>query len=324
MPRFHVVSVVVLGLALSSGVALAQDAAERPAPLAPTMQAPLEKSRAAIAECRERRLRKELSTYKESAECSNPKIFAAWREANYPHMDLITAWLNAREAASEKVDQKAITAEEFERQMDELTVRLTAEERRRRAGLVNAPDSDLALQLPPAAKVVGVATPPGEEKLAAKKSAAARERPAANNQFNAPSPDTGVRSMAALATLDAAKPSVAAGVGGPFVPVNPNSPAARAAMARAAAASAPGEGSSGLYAELASQRSEAEARLAFHALQVKYQTVLGGRDAVIRRSDDRDQGAYYRVEIGPLSPDQADGLCGNIKAAGGQCVPRYE
>jgi hypothetical protein len=130
--------------------------------------------------------------------------------------------------------------------------------------------------------------------------------------------------MGALAMLDAANPNAPAGVGGPFVPVNPNSPAARAAMARAMAASAPGEGSSGLYAQLASQRSEAEARLAFHALQVKYQTVLGGRDAVIRRSDDRDQGTYYRVEIGPLSPDQADGLCGNIKAAGGQCVPRYE
>ena len=322
MPRLHVVSLVALGLTASLCGALAQDAAEQRVPS--IMQAPLEKSRAAIAECRERRLRNELATYKQSAECSSPKIFAAWRDANYPHMDLITMWLNARKSASEKVDQKIITLQEFERQMDELTIRLTAEEQRRRAGLINSADNQLQLQLPPSARVVGVVTPPGQEKLAAKKSAAARARAAANNQYVDLPSGTGVQSVGALSMLDSTNPTAPEGVGGPFVPVPANSPAARAAQARAAAAAAPGEGSSGLYAHLSSQRSEAEARVAFRTLQGQYPTILGGSDAVISRADDASQGTYYRVEVGPLTAGQADQLCGNIKAAGGQCVPRYE
>ena len=112
---------------------------------------PVEITRAAIAECRDRMLHKEFRTYRESAQCASPKIFAAWRDANYPHMDLITAWLNARETASEYVDAKRITPKEFERQMLEMTNRVTAEEQRRRAGLLTPSDSELQLQLPPEA-----------------------------------------------------------------------------------------------------------------------------------------------------------------------------
>ena len=339
MSRALHVSVFVLGLVVCSYAALAQDGsptdfpAALPAPAAstapgmpavsPVMQSAVEKSRIAIEQCRERRLRKELKSYLESAQCSDPKIFAAWQEANYPHMDLVTAWLNAREEASQKVDQHLITPKQFDEQMDALTARLTAEEKRRRSGLLSVAGTDLQLQLPPPAQVVGVATPPGQEKLQAKKSAAARERAAASASDRAS--DTGsVGSLAAVSSLDSRTPKAQAGIGGPFVPVNPNSPAARAALARAAAAAAPGEGSSGLYAQLASQRSEAEARLVFRALQAQYSTVLGGRNAVIRRADDASQGTYYRVEIGPLTAGQANELCDGLKAAGAQCVPRYE
>jgi hypothetical protein len=319
MSRLAISSLVVLALAAGASSAQAQDAAAQPMPS--VMQTPVEKSRAAIEECRDRRLRKEIATYKDSADCSDPQIFAAWKAANYPHMDLITAWLNAREAASEKVDQKTMTPEEFEREMDALTVRLTAEEARRQGGLVSTADSDLALQLPPAAKVVDVVTPAAQQKLAAKKSAAARARAATSAQGVGP-PASG--SVASLSTFDSTKPRAQEGVGGPFIPVNPNSPAARAVMARAAAAAAPGEGSSGLYAQVASQRSDAEARLVFRALQAQYPDLLGGRDAVIRRTDDANEGSFYRVEIGPLSSGQADALCGGLKSAGARCVPRYE
>jgi hypothetical protein len=336
MMRF-VVSLIALGLAVSQ--ARAQDASQTatdaepqaaPASLSfpareappsvappvatPAMQAPIERSRAAIEECRQRRLRGEIKTYKESAQCSNPQIFAAWKAVNYPHMDLITAWLDAREAESDKVDQKQITPEQFERDMDALTVRLTAEERRRRGGLVSAADSDLSLQLPPPTKVLGVATPPAQDKLAAKKSAAARTR-AVQQPFD---PAAGPNTVGSLAPLNSPKPQ--SGVGGPFVPVDPNSPAARAVMA----AAAPGEGSGGLYAQLASQRSEGEARLTFRGLQAQYPTLLGTHDAVIRRADIPSQGTFYRVEVGPLSSGQIDELCGNLKAAGAQCVTRSE
>ncbi len=311
----------VATLLIWAGGASAQVAPQQTSPATATA---LEQSRQAIIECRERRLRHEFETYKQSAECSSPKIFAAWRAANYPHMDLITAWLNAREAASAQVDEKTLTPKQFEAQMDALTIRLTAEETRRRTGLVATADNELQLQLPQGADVVAVATPSGKEKEAAKKTAAARVRAAAVGRSAEPESNTGVAAVGTLSPLDNQKRSVAGGVGGPFVPVDPNSPAARAAMARAAAATAPGEGSSGLYAHLASQRSEAEARSAFRALQSQYPNFLGGRDAVIRRATDNDQQTYYRVEVGPLTQGQGDELCGNLKSAGGRCVLRSE
>lgn len=280
------------------------------------MAAPLERSREAIAECREKRLRGEIATYRQSAECSSPTIFAAWKEAGYPHMDLITAWLNAREAASAQVDQKTLTPEAFERQMGELTMRLTAEERRRSGGLVNAPDSGLELQLPPATKVTAVATRAGKERLAKKKTAEARA--AASVPYVDPATGTSVQNMDTLSNLDARKKSAQGGVGGPFVPVSQSAGSSRVATA------APSQSGSGLYVRLASQRSEGDARSAFRMLQQKFPNILGDRDAVIRRADISGQGAFYRVEIGPLSPGQADQLCGSLKAAGGQCIGQYE
>ncbi len=325
MPRFYVVSLAALALAAGGSAALAQSGLGQSLPA--VMQGPVEQSREAIDECRDRRLNKELSSYKESAQCSDPKIFAAWRDAHYPHMDLITEWLNAREAASAQVDQHQLTPQQFEQEMDQLTLRLTAEEQRRRAGLLATPDGQLQLQLPPGTQVIGVVTPPGQDKLTAKKSAAARDRAAASMalafaQPTDPSASASVGTMGLLAGLDGA--GGAGGVGGPFVPVSANSREARAALARQQAAAAPGEGSSGLYAHLASERSEAEARAIYRSLQAQYSTVLGDRDAVIRRVDDTGQGSFYRVEVGPLTSSDADRLCGNIKAGGGLCVPRYE
>lgn len=277
-----------------------------PPPQFATMAAPLEKSRAAIAECRERRLRGEIPSYRDSALCSNPRIFSAWREAGYQHMDLISEWLNVREAASAQVDQKTLTPEQFERQMGDLTIRLTAEERRRRAGLLVIPDNGLELQLPASTKVVAVAMPPGKEKLAKKKTAEARA--AANVPYGDPAAGPSVQALGAVSGLDTRKKGAAAGVGGPFVPLT----------------TPPPQGAGGLYVHLASQRSDADAHNAFRMLQQKYPDILSGRDAVIRRADLGGQGTFYRVEIGPLSPGQADQLCGSLKAAGGQCVTQYE
>lgn len=315
MSRSQTALLVAVALVAGGSGAFAQDGDH---PQMPSMfQAPLEKSRTAIAECREKRLRGEISSYAESARCSNRIIFVAWKEAGYPDMDLITQWLTAREAASEKVDQKVMAPKEFERQMGEITMRLTAEEQRRRAGLIYAADGALRLELPSSTQVLGVATPANEQKQAAKRSAAARTR-AASGEYVDPAKGTSVGAMGSLSPLDSSKPS--SGVGGPFVPVNPNSPAARAALARAA----PGEGSNGLYALLASQQSEADARAIYRMLQGKYPDILGNRAAVIRRADAGGQGTYYRVEVGPLTTAQADQMCSSIKQAGGQCMQHYE
>jgi hypothetical protein len=46
---------------------------------------------AAVAECNEKRKRGELKSLKATVECSNPKVYAAWKEAGEPNLDLLNA-----------------------------------------------------------------------------------------------------------------------------------------------------------------------------------------------------------------------------------------
>src|SRR6266699_3290644 len=73
--------------------------------------------------------------------------------------------------------------------------------------------------------------------------------------------------------------------------------------------------------QISSQRSESEAQASFRALQAKYPNVLGSRQPLIRRADLGSKGVYYRAQVGPFATaDDANQLCGNLKAAGGQCI----
>jgi cell division septation protein DedD len=83
--------------------------------------------------------------------------------------------------------------------------------------------------------------------------------------------------------------------------------------------SAPATGN--FVVQLTSQKSENDAQASFRALQAKYPSVLAGRQPVIRRADLGDRGTYYRAQVGPFqTAEQANDLCGNLKAAGGQCI----
>ena len=315
MPRLQITSLVATALLacgyLTGGSrVLAQDAGQTPT--SSVMQAPLEKSRQAIIECREKRLRGEISTYAESARCSNPQIYEAWKAANYPHMDLITQWLNAREAASEKVDQRIITPEEFERQMAELTVRLTMEEERRRAGLLSSADNTLQLSLPPAPP------PPASAPKSAGKKNNTAARTSAVSQYADPAPGTAVGSVGTLTQLD--PPNPPARVASLSVPPVIDTPALRTAPARTET----DVGSNKIYALLSTQQKEVDARAIYRMLQERYPQILGNRNAVVRRADVRGQGSSYRVEVGPLTSAQADQICGSLKQAGAQCTQRQE
>ena len=73
--------------------------------------------------------------------------------------------------------------------------------------------------------------------------------------------------------------------------------------------------------QLASQKSEAEAQASFRSLQAKYPTVLAGRQPLIRKVELGERGTYYRAQVGPFgSVEQANEMCSNLKAAGGQCI----
>src|SRR5262249_14761188 len=73
--------------------------------------------------------------------------------------------------------------------------------------------------------------------------------------------------------------------------------------------------------QVSAQKTEADAQASDRALHQKYPDVLGSRQASIRRADLGDKGVYYRAQIGPFTTaDQANAFCGNLKAAGGQCI----
>ncbi|WP_298107718.1 hypothetical protein [Bradyrhizobium sp.] len=93
--------------------------------------------RAATAECREKRLAKEIKGFKASAECSNPQIIAAYQEAQYQYMDLVFVAAAARVAGGENVDKGKITEAEYDLQLAELNSRIVAEEERRNLAKTN-------------------------------------------------------------------------------------------------------------------------------------------------------------------------------------------
>jgi hypothetical protein len=100
----------------------------------------------------------------------------------------------------------------------------------------------------------------------------------------------------------------------------PPRPAAAAPAPTRVAAVPPATG--GAYSvQISSQRSENEAHASFRSLQAKFPSLLGDRQAIVRRADLGEKGVYYRSMVGPFaSVDQAAQFCGSLKSAGGQCV----
>ena len=96
-----------------------------------------------------------------------------------------------------------------------------------------------------------------------------------------------------------------------------------AARTKTAARTPPAQAAGGAYVvQVSAQKSEAEAQSSYRSLQQKYPTVLGGREANIRRVDLGDKGGiFYRAQVGSFATsEQANTFCGNLKDAGGQCI----
>ena len=90
-----------------------------------------------------------------------------------------------------------------------------------------------------------------------------------------------------------------------------------AALEEAQPASRPNE-SGNWVVQLSAQRTEEEAQAAFRAAQAKYAT-LAGRQVLIRKKDQGGRGVFYAAQVGPLTHDEANGLCNQIKRGGGNC-----
>jgi hypothetical protein len=105
-------------------------------------QAIRDDTKAAILECRDRRLKREFKTFRQSAECSNPKIMAAYESAGYPYMDLVRVLLDVRLVAADNLDKGVITEIQAREQSSEFERRLTSEDQRRRNAAAPQPSAD--------------------------------------------------------------------------------------------------------------------------------------------------------------------------------------
>ena len=75
------------------------------------------------------------------------------------------------------------------------------------------------------------------------------------------------------------------------------------------------------YAQLASLRSEEEARQAAQRLVTRFGPLFGGANMEVQRVDLGARGIYYRVRVPAQSVQAAGNICTNVVAAGGDCVP---
>jgi hypothetical protein len=123
----------------------------------------------------------------------------------------------------------------------------------------------------------------------------------------------------------AAAPASTASTGAPSangpVSLSPQAAPAEARPKVAAVNPSIGTGGSGAYVQVSSQKSEADARASFRALQGKYAGILGSRTASIHKADIAGKGTFYRAMVGPFGTgDEAVQFCTSLKSAGGQCV----
>ncbi|CAN5411446.1 SPOR domain-containing protein [soil metagenome] len=127
----------------------------------------------------------------------------------------------------------------------------------------------------------------------------------------------------APAQRTAAPASTASTNGAPSAnaPVSLSPQAAPAAAGPKVAAVNPSIGAGGgAYVQVSSQKSEADARASFKALQGKYAGILGSRTASIHKAEIAGKGTFYRAMVGPFSGEEAVQFCTSLKSAGGQCV----
>jgi hypothetical protein len=85
----------------------------------------------AIEDCRQMRLNGQLPNYVASANCSGPRIIAAYQKARYRYMDLVNLYVAAQLVGSERVDKGEITEAQLQLELAELHTRLASEEQRR-------------------------------------------------------------------------------------------------------------------------------------------------------------------------------------------------
>jgi hypothetical protein len=96
---------------------------------------------------------------------------------------------------------------------------------------------------------------------------------------------------------------------------------ANAAPAAAAASPAAQSHVTAYAVQIASQKTEADAKAAYQAIAKKYPQVLEGKSMFVYSVDLGAKGTYYRAMVGPYSvASEASEVCSALKSAGGSCL----
>ena len=93
-------------------------------------------------------------------------------------------------------------------------------------------------------------------------------------------------------------------------------------VAVASAAPAPAKvasGAVGAYVQLSSQPTQGDAKAAAAKATARYGNLFGGRSLVVQPVDLGAKGIRWRVRLPVSTLSQASVICGQIKAAGGDC-----
>lgn len=80
--------------------------------------------------------------------------------------------------------------------------------------------------------------------------------------------------------------------------------------------------SGGSVVQIASSRSEGDARAAISRAQQRFGAIIGNYQSSVARSDLGTRGIFYRASFGPMSRAEATDVCNRLKARGGDCFVR--
>jgi glucose/arabinose dehydrogenase len=128
--RFFLISLIVLALT-GCGIAQQQQITAARQQHSEAMKQANAEPKAAMLECKSKRLAGELVTHVSSVQCSNPRVIDAYERAGYSYMDLIRVMTAKRLEVAEEQDRGQSTEGQAELEIAEAASRITEEERRR-------------------------------------------------------------------------------------------------------------------------------------------------------------------------------------------------
>jgi hypothetical protein len=137
MKNIGLAAMLVLTLA-GCGIARQQQAAAARQQYTDGIKQASAETKAAMLECKNKRLSGELKTYVASVQCSNTRITDAFQRAGYRYMDLIGLFTAKRLEVAEKVDNDKITEAQGTLEGAEYMSHIADEERHRNLEIINA------------------------------------------------------------------------------------------------------------------------------------------------------------------------------------------